>query len=68
MSKLSVYEIEFEPEKNKEQRVLWNTKSAKFNYPRPQGKLPASQWLYNIEYVPRVYYDSIASPIVKRAN
>lgn len=54
---LSMYEISFNPLKSKEQRKLWDTEMTKFNYPRPQGNLPASQWLYNIEFVPKVYYD-----------
>jgi len=43
-----------------EQRSLWknyNENTSPVVYPRPQGKLPASLWLYKQEYTPKNMYD-----------
>ncbi len=42
-----------------EQRSLWKKYEnvSPVVYPRPQGKLPASLWLYKQEYTPKNMYD-----------
>ncbi len=52
------------PTDTQTQRSLWTYKPGLINnYPRPQGKLPASEWLYKKEESPKSMYDFLKSDI-----